>query len=76
MFEKTIMLSSFDKVRAFVAFANTLPYEISLVSGKKKVNAKSIVGIFSLDLTKPVTVVANTDTIAALARKLEPYSLK
>lgn len=76
MFEKTIVLSSYDKVRSFVALANTLPYDIELVSGKKKVNGKSIVGIFSLDLTKPLTVVAHTDSIAVISRKLQPYALK
>lgn len=76
MIEKTIMLSDFTRVKTFVSLANSLPYDISLVSGRKKVNGKSIIGIFSLDLTKPVTVIADTDSIAAFSRKIEPYVLK
>lgn len=76
MFEKTVVLSEIGKVRSFVALCNTFSYDIWLVSGKKKVNAKSIIGIFSLDLTKPVTVIADTEQIAAISRKLEPFGIK
>ena len=76
MFEKTVLLSNFTKVKSFVALASSLPYEVSLVEGKKRVDAKSMVGIFSLDLTKPLTVIADTDSVAILSKKLEPFALK
>ena len=50
MLEKTIMLKSFDEVKKFVDIANTKNYDIELMSGKYIVNAKSIMGVFSLDL--------------------------
>lgn len=56
MFEKIIMLDDLQKVNSFVAIAMSKDFDIDLVSGKYLVNAKSIMGIFSLDLTKPVTV--------------------
>ena len=56
MFEIKIMLDDLQKVNTFVAVAMSKDYDIDLISGKYLVNAKSIMGIFSLDLTKPITV--------------------
>lgn len=56
MFEKKIKLDDLQKVNAFVAITGEKDYDIDLISGKYLVNAKSIMGIFSLDLTKPLTV--------------------
>ena len=50
-----IILDTLDKVNTFVAVAQTRPQDIELTQGKYIVNAKSIMGVFSLDLTKPVT---------------------
>ena len=49
MLEKTIVLKNFEAVKSFVDIANQKPYDIELVSGKYVVNAKSIMGVFSLD---------------------------
>lgn len=73
MLEKTIILKSFDDVRNFVNLANTVEYDIELVSGKYTVDAKSIMGVFSLDLTKPMTMVAHCELAASLAKKIEPF---
>ncbi|MBQ5927064.1 MAG: HPr family phosphocarrier protein [Clostridia bacterium] len=44
-----------QKVKEFVAITQDSPYEILLKSGKYVVDAKSILGIFSLDLSQPLT---------------------
>ncbi len=69
MLEKTIMLRDFEAVKNFVDIANTKNYDIELLSGKYVVNAKSIMGVFSLDLTKPLVMVAHTDTPTELLRQ-------
>lgn len=51
-----IMLHSIADVKSFVNAASKSIYDIDLVSGRYVVDAKSIMGIFSLDLTKPITV--------------------
>lgn len=56
MTEVKIMLDNLQKVNAFVAITGEKDYDIDLISGKYLVNAKSIMGIFSLDLTLPLTV--------------------
>ncbi|MBO5020367.1 MAG: HPr family phosphocarrier protein [Clostridia bacterium] len=74
MFEKTILLESFEAVKKFVDIAASKDYDIELMSGKYIVNAKSIMGVFSLDLTKPLIVVAHTETPAEFARQIETFS--
>ena len=49
-----IMLSSIIDVKNFVNRVNMFDYEIDLVSGRYVVDAKSIMGIFSLELSKPI----------------------
>lgn len=74
MFERTIMLKDFEAVKKFVDIANTKDYDIELLSGKYIVNAKSIMGVFSLDLTKPIVMAAHTDFHAELSRQTEPFA--
>lgn len=73
MLEKTIILKDFEAVKKFVEIANQKEYDIELLSGKYVVNAKSIMGIFSLDLTKPMVMVAHTDTYSDLLRQTAPF---
>lgn len=74
MFEKTIMLNSFEDVKKFVDIACSKDYDIELLSGKYIVNAKSIMGVFSLDLTKPLVVAAHCENNAEFARQMEQFS--
>ena len=73
MLEKTIVLKDFTAVKEFVDIANSKPYDIELLSGKYIVNAKSIMGVFSLDLTKPLVMVAHTDSPSELLRQTAPF---
>ena len=49
-------LNSIDRVKAFIAMTNQLSCEIDVCSGRYVVDGKSIMGLFSLDLSHPVTV--------------------
>ena len=49
-----VNINSVDKVKAFVQITSRFDFEADLVSGKYVVDAKSIMGIFSLDLSKPI----------------------
>ena len=61
MKKMSIMLSSIEDVKEFVALTNSSSLECDLVSGRYAVDAKSIMGIFSLDLSKPLTFVVHVD---------------
>jgi phosphotransferase system HPr-like phosphotransfer protein len=49
-----ISLNSIDKVKAFVNEISKFECDFDLVSGRYVIDAKSIMGIFSLDLSKPI----------------------
>ena len=49
-----IYLNSFEKIKKFVNITCHLNYELDLISGRYIVDGKSIMGVFSLDLTKPI----------------------
>ena len=54
-----IRMSTIDDVKRFVTAANQQVSDIDVVSGRYLVDAKSLLGLFSLDLTKPVDVVVH-----------------
>lgn len=54
-----IQLGSIEAVKAFVNKVNLYSGDIDIVSGRYTIDAKSIMGIFSLDLAKPLTVVVH-----------------
>ena len=51
-----VSLSSIEDVRKFVNAASRCACEVDVLSGRYVVDAKSIMGLFSLDLSKPVRV--------------------
>ena len=69
-----ISLNSIDKVKAFVNEITKFDNDFYLVSGRYVIDAKSIMGIFSLDLSKPIELNIhsenNTDNILEV---LTPY---
>ena len=64
-----INLSSIGDVKTFVTAAGLASCDIDVRSGRYLVDAKSIMGLFSLDLTKPVTVEVHGSEEAAQAFK-------
>ena len=52
----TINLGSIDKVKSFVNDITKFDSDFDLVSGRYVIDAKSIMGIFSLDLSKPINL--------------------
>jgi phosphotransferase system HPr-like phosphotransfer protein len=61
MVSKTIQLTTVNGIRSFVKIISKYNFEARLISGKYKVNAKSIMGIFSLDLSKFITLEVQSD---------------
>ncbi len=54
-----VRLHTIEDVKMFVTAANMQVAEIDVVSGRYTIDAKSLLGLFSLDLTKPVEVVVH-----------------
>ncbi len=53
----TVKLSTIDDVKKFVSAANMQYADIDVVSGRYVIDAKSILGLFSLDLSKPIEII-------------------
>ena len=68
-----IKLSLTENVKAFVNIVSRHSYDIDLRAGRHVVDAKSILGIFSLDLSKPVTVEAYSDNCDDLMEEIKPF---
>jgi len=70
-----ISLNSIDKVKNFVNLINRFDYDFDLVSGRYVIDAKSIMGIFSLDLSKPIAlnIYADDKDIDEILNELAPY---
>lgn len=73
MIERDLVLNTIEHVKAFVQCAMTQEYEITLSSGNREVSAKSIMSIFSLDLTKPVRLKADCDNESDFAKAIEYF---
>ena len=73
-----ISLNSIDKVKSFVNTISQYDFDFDLISGRYVIDAKSIMGIFSLDLSKPIelNVHAEDDSLAAVMEKLTPYLIE
>ncbi len=70
-----ISLNSIEKVKTFVNLINRFDYDFDLVSGRYIIDAKSIMGIFSLDLSKPISLNIHADENEAdeIIKELNPY---
>lgn len=61
MKEYKINLSTIQNVKDFVNTVSRFDFDVDLISGRYSVDAKSIMGIFSLELSKPLTMRVMTD---------------
>ena len=66
-----ILLASINDVKEFVNIVAKYDFDIDLTSGRYVVDAKSIMGIFSLNLSKPIKVEAHCDDKKAIKFKEE-----
>ena len=71
----SISLNSIDKVKSFVNEITKYDYDFDLVSGRYVIDAKSIMGIFSLDLSKSIdlNIHADDNEIDKILETLKPY---
>ena len=72
----TVYLSSIDKVKSFVNDISKFDNDFDLVSGRYVIDAKTIMGIFSLDLSKPITLnIHSDDNLDEILETLKKYEV-
>ncbi len=69
----TVSLASINDVKSFVNIVTKYDFDVDLISGRYVVDAKSIMGIFSLDLSQPIDVEIQSDDSEALIAEIKPY---
>ena len=70
-----ISLNSIDKVKSFVNDITRFDYDFDLVSGRYVIDAKSIMGIFSMDLSTDVElrILETNEKISEIEKVIAPY---
>ena len=76
MTKTTVNLQAINDVKEFVNIVMRYDFDIDLVSGRYAVDAKSIMGIFSLDLSKPIELNAHTDDADKFMNDIAKYIVK
>ena len=72
----SIKLSLTENVKAFVNIVSRYPYDVDLRAGRHVVDAKSILGIFSLDLSNPIELTAHTENADKFFGQIEKFIVK
>jgi phosphotransferase system HPr-like phosphotransfer protein len=68
-----IRLSVNRNLNQFVSIVNRFPYEMNLWCGRHVRDAKSVLGILSLDLDRPLTLIIHHDNCEQLLEELSPF---
>ena len=69
-----ISLNSIDKVNSFVNSITQFDFDFDLISGRYVIDAKSIMGIFSLDLSKPIELAIHSEAnLEEIMEVIKPY---
>ena len=70
----TISLQAINDVKEFVNIVMRFDFDVDLVSGRYAIDAKSIMGIFSLDLSKPINLnIHAEENMEDILKVLAPY---
>lgn len=68
-----LLINSINDVKDFVNSVSKYDFDVDLTSGRYVVDAKSIMGIFSLDLSKPIKVEVHSDDCEAFLNEIKKF---
>ena len=71
----TIKLNSIDKVKEFVRIITNFDNDFDVRSGRYTVDGKSILGIFSLDLARPLELDIYGEGVEDVIEALKPFTV-
>ena len=71
-----ININTINDVKNFVSIVSRCDYDVDIVSGRYAIDAKSIMGIFSLDLSKELTLNIHSDDCADFLDQNKDYIVK
>ena len=77
MTKTEILIDSIDKVKDFVRAITLFDNDFDMRSGRYTIDAKSILGIFSLDLSKPIDLdIYGEEPLDDVLKAIEPFVLE
>lgn len=76
MTKRNVKLNTINDIERFNKLCSTFECEMDLSSGKYYVDAKSIMGIFSLNLDLPLVLFAGTDNAASIDEAFKDFIIK
>lgn len=71
-----VFLPNIEAVKTFVDIVNKYPFSVNLVTDVYKIDAKSIMGIFSLDLSNPLTMEIETEDCEEFLSQIDSFLVK
>lgn len=71
-----ILLGTINDVKEFVNIVTKYDFDVDLVSGRYAVDAKSIMGIFSLDLSKPIKVDIHAEDAGEFIASIKKFQVE
>lgn len=75
MLEKKIQLKAFSDVKEFVKAAEKFEYDVDVFYNRVVVDAKSILGVMSMDLTRPLTVKYHVEDQDCFEQTLNKFAM-
>ena len=75
MLEKKIQLKAFSDVKEFVKAAEKCEYDVDVLYNRVVVDAKSILGVMSMDLTRPLTVKYHVEDQDCFEQTLNKFAM-
>ncbi len=71
-----IKLQDINQIKALVQAVATSPYDIDIASGRHVINAKSILGIFSLDIEKPMELIIHGEDCDEILAEIKSFIVR
>ncbi len=71
-----ININTINEVKNFVNIVTKCDYDVDIISGRYAIDAKSIMGIFSLDLSKELTLNIHSDNCTDFLEEIDAYIVK
>ncbi len=71
-----ININTINDVKSFVSIVSRCDYDVDIISGRYAIDAKSIMGIFSLDLSKELTLNIHSDDCGDFLDQIQEYIVK
>jgi len=72
----SVLLGTINDVKEFVNIVSRHTFEVDMISGRYAVDAKSIMGIFSLDLSKPIKVDIHDENCGEFLAQIDKFIVK